>query len=568
MEAAEGHTIVYTDSDGRLRFQRAWHGTGASFDRFSTEHIGEGEGQQAFGWGLYFSDNKEIARGYAEKLGISLERYNSTLSYLLGREEKARDRYTKEMETLDRMRSDPGWLQSWKGSDTYKAIMAGERPDSPAFKRLPFKDRFALKTVRYTHPDATPAETAKLYLRRALRDQRVNVSEARRAYNEAASELRDYSRSQNIRTLYEVEIPDGPYIDWDEPIPENVLEKLWTVIQENSAYADEETRKAIFAAGVDGLDGLADVITYDSPKDLSDFLSELGYAGIRYPAGTLSGHSDGKSHNYVIFNDEDVKIISRTRFQDAVLNTVQDVITGEPMVMEEAPVAIDMSDLPASKKAILNYAAKNNVRGAYTVKDNGKQVEVTRNSLKEIMWRQTSPRMDKDLVSAKLKSALMVPQIIEGMKYVGTYPNEDTKVDTDAFDYYLSLVRIDGSDWVVRSVVAELRSGGRYYDHTLTKKEDILGRGRIRVRAVPDMSPRIYDKTLLRILQEAVTREVEAATHPERARGEAVRAGLSAIEGVELSADAAVHEEDGLEGIRALWQDSVNAGGSPRLSRT
>lgn len=52
MEAAEGHTIVYTDEEGRLRFQRAWHGTGTDFEHFSTEHTEKCEGQQAFGWGL------------------------------------------------------------------------------------------------------------------------------------------------------------------------------------------------------------------------------------------------------------------------------------------------------------------------------------------------------------------------------------------------------------------------------------------------------------------------------------------------------------------------------------
>lgn len=52
MEAAEDHTLVYTDKEGRLRFQRAWHGTGADFERFSTEHTEKCEGQHTFGWGL------------------------------------------------------------------------------------------------------------------------------------------------------------------------------------------------------------------------------------------------------------------------------------------------------------------------------------------------------------------------------------------------------------------------------------------------------------------------------------------------------------------------------------
>ena len=69
------------------------------------------------------------------------------------------------------------------------------------------------------------------------------------------------------------------------------------------------------------------------------------------------------------------------------------------------------------------------------VMEDDKEVTITQNLLKEIMLRQTSPKMDKGLVSAELKSALMVPQIIENIRHIGTYTNEDTKVDTDAFDY-------------------------------------------------------------------------------------------------------------------------------------
>ena len=47
-----------------------WHGSPHSFDKFTTEKIGTGEGQQVYGWGLYFTDKKDIAEWYADKLGI------------------------------------------------------------------------------------------------------------------------------------------------------------------------------------------------------------------------------------------------------------------------------------------------------------------------------------------------------------------------------------------------------------------------------------------------------------------------------------------------------------------
>ena len=46
----------------------AFHGSPHSFDRFTTDKMGTGEGAQAFGWGLYFTDLEGIARNYAKVL--------------------------------------------------------------------------------------------------------------------------------------------------------------------------------------------------------------------------------------------------------------------------------------------------------------------------------------------------------------------------------------------------------------------------------------------------------------------------------------------------------------------
>ncbi len=59
-------------ADQRINYQRAFHGTPHKFDQFSTEAIGTGEGAQAFGWGLYFTDNKSIADWYKKELSSNL----------------------------------------------------------------------------------------------------------------------------------------------------------------------------------------------------------------------------------------------------------------------------------------------------------------------------------------------------------------------------------------------------------------------------------------------------------------------------------------------------------------
>jgi hypothetical protein len=46
----------------------AFHGSAANFDEFKLSKIGTGEGHQAFGYGLYFTDSKDIAKFYKDAL--------------------------------------------------------------------------------------------------------------------------------------------------------------------------------------------------------------------------------------------------------------------------------------------------------------------------------------------------------------------------------------------------------------------------------------------------------------------------------------------------------------------
>lgn len=61
-EAKEDNVVV--DGDDLI----LKHGTPHNFDQFQLEKIGTGEGAQAFGYGLYFTDGSKIAESYAKKL--------------------------------------------------------------------------------------------------------------------------------------------------------------------------------------------------------------------------------------------------------------------------------------------------------------------------------------------------------------------------------------------------------------------------------------------------------------------------------------------------------------------
>jgi len=64
-------TDTFAQSLADALYQLAYHGSPYRFDRFSLEHIGEGEGVQVHGWGLYFALNRAVAEAYEKNLAHS-----------------------------------------------------------------------------------------------------------------------------------------------------------------------------------------------------------------------------------------------------------------------------------------------------------------------------------------------------------------------------------------------------------------------------------------------------------------------------------------------------------------
>ncbi|MEO1841606.1 MAG: hypothetical protein ABGY21_08955 [Pseudomonadota bacterium] len=50
--------------DTNILFHPAYHGSPHTFDKFTLDHIGTGEGAQVYGWGLYFADRKSVGIHY------------------------------------------------------------------------------------------------------------------------------------------------------------------------------------------------------------------------------------------------------------------------------------------------------------------------------------------------------------------------------------------------------------------------------------------------------------------------------------------------------------------------
>lgn len=68
------NTGTFSSASNNIYEATAYHGSPTKFDEFSLKYISTGEGYQVHGWGIYFTLDKEVARGYKYRLGKKKER--------------------------------------------------------------------------------------------------------------------------------------------------------------------------------------------------------------------------------------------------------------------------------------------------------------------------------------------------------------------------------------------------------------------------------------------------------------------------------------------------------------
>jgi hypothetical protein len=248
-----------------------WHGSPHSFDRFSMDKIGTGEGHQAFGHGLYFTDLVDVAKHYAKTLNQPKQILVSGKSFTPGNYEITQ--------------------------------IIGENRNSPQ----EIKQKLA-KYIERSGPD-NPF-----------------------SHNQDAQKIIDaidngkFSVSGGGQNLYKATLHKGKnpseyvYLDWDKPIPESVAKKIDVVADElpmkKSPYGHgaspdqlrEWLKPHMQMSGNDIYRQISDA--FGSDKEASLFLKRAGIDGIRYPSGSLSGGS-GQGKNYVVFDENAITIEER-----------------------------------------------------------------------------------------------------------------------------------------------------------------------------------------------------------------------------------------------------------------
>nr|DAV49728.1 MAG TPA: hypothetical protein [Caudoviricetes sp.] len=301
--------------------QAAWHGSPYDFDEFDLGGIGGGLGHQAFGWGLYFAEKRNVAENYKVERkskneftlngknlpdeyapvinqifgGINVENNKETLlKRLVSHREDEQDslnRVTKNLNELD------GIVEFITQNSKFTISKLPTLVDSK-FERM----ATVMLNDAKAKAKADNKRVNKEYLLDAIDEERKKYNKHYIFYNDIVSKISyliDNIDSFEVTsgskpTLYNVEIPDAEtMLDYSKPINEQSEYVLDKIKQLNLTNTDM-TGKEFYNSLSEHLGG---------DKNASLKLNELGVKGIKY--------KHGLTHNFVVFDDKSIQIIEK-----------------------------------------------------------------------------------------------------------------------------------------------------------------------------------------------------------------------------------------------------------------
>ena len=272
---------------------KVYHGSGADFTEFDFDHMGEGAGSQVFGWGGYVTSSKKIGKDYAavgQQSAESRHAYSedtpieAAVSAILGQ-----DIYNNQAKTFEQKKA-----QAIKNAENSIVNFSNMLNNS---NELDEKSKKFLK-------ESIEKDKKKLEVLRALTEEQ---------YKE------EYIKQGRAKNLYEVDIPDDNgrnYLKWYETLSEEQINTIRDALAKKGVDVSSWEKRG-FKLDLPFKDVYAAVLPMMmrcEPKEVSKFLSSIGYTGIKYPAGTIMGGAEEDDTNYVIFKPEDMKITEHTKF--------------------------------------------------------------------------------------------------------------------------------------------------------------------------------------------------------------------------------------------------------------
>lgn len=287
-----------------------WHGTPHKFDRFDITHVGSGEGNQTYGWGLYFTDKREIADWYRTQLSKwnknSIVVNGKVYTLNLNDEELYFDVAHFIRDHTDETKVDIPqdaimyYLKDIADKIRFQVLMRPEESlqawAQQYIKRVGYRDRLAIGPHEPLFPEDVPSVTAMMET--ALRF------------------FQDIRHVEKGGAVMKVKIPDGPYMLWDytlkdQPAVAKALRAVGKDLYDLRPHLRQDPLVEMWITGkmfspARKASALYAQLTeiMQSQKDASLLLKKHGIIGIKYLDGVSRAGDTDAAYNYVLFTDD------------------------------------------------------------------------------------------------------------------------------------------------------------------------------------------------------------------------------------------------------------------------
>jgi hypothetical protein len=258
-----------------------WHGSPHKFEKFALEKIGTGEGAQAYGHGLYFAENPEVAKQYQKTVSLQ----HAGVDW--GNDPASAAAY---------------WI-GMTGGDRTRAART--------FEMIKQQQQTVLDRAAKGLPLAPGAEA----------NARNEIAQA----DAAIDHIRNGTERGDLGHLYQVKLDANPedFLDWDAPLAEqpkavNALQG-WIAREREQGFRPDSVLGLSVKRAEDAMAGNArlgdfwrDFERQDSPQMVSHYIrpTEHGISGIRYLDQGSRAAGQG-SRNYVVFDPSIIDILNR-----------------------------------------------------------------------------------------------------------------------------------------------------------------------------------------------------------------------------------------------------------------
>lgn len=283
-----------------ILFQSAFHGSPFNFDQFTLDHIGKGEGAQAYGWGLYFAGKRGVADFYrltlsaqklVDKLRDSYDEFSDSTEAINSMLEN-NEITAKEHELIAALKQD-----DYLGFEyPHQAIRAAlTQPES---YDLSPRTQKAIDSLGQLYQVEIPEDGELLHWDKKLSEQPDGVRAALEPMLSRAAKMKEVGDR-----LYKMNhsTPDEEFNAEER----DRLEQEYMSMRSNlpADIKENYSAAALYGRLETALGGA---------KEASTYLNSLGIKGIKYlDAGSRTANAHGRTHNFVIFDDKAISVLDK-----------------------------------------------------------------------------------------------------------------------------------------------------------------------------------------------------------------------------------------------------------------